>query len=123
MTLREIDRQLEKLYSTYENYNGITISTGITYEGNPINFLFQKENDKYVRIYTNKNFSEWIAWCTNGWTKAAPKIEKLAEIYGVQWDNDAGSLYIRFRRNELTLAQAVMRLQQAVSVVGCLGED
>jgi len=64
-----------------------------------------------------------MAWCPDGWTEAAPKIEKIAGMYGAVWDNDTGSLYIRFRRNELTLAQAVMRLEQAVSVVGCLGED
>ena len=120
MILHDIDRQLEKLYHTYENRDGINIFTGITLEGDPVSFLFQQEDEKYSRLTTNRNFSAWTAWCTNGWTEAAPKIEKLAAPYGVHWDNDTGSLYIRFRRNEMTLAQAVLRLQQAVAVVGSL---
>lgn len=120
MILQEIDRQMEKLYSTFETHEGICIATGIRYEGDAINFLFSQEDDKYARISTNRNFSEWIAWCTNGWTKAAPKIEKLAAIYGVRWDNEEGKLYIRFRRNEMTVAQAVLRLQQAVALIGAL---
>ncbi len=123
MILQDIERQMEKLYSTYENYDGISIATDITYEGDPVNFLFQQEDDKYARIMTNRNFSEWVAWCTGDWTKAAPKIEKLAAPYGVQWDNKEGKLFICFRRNEMTLAQAVMRLQQAVAVVGALGSN
>lgn len=123
MILQDIDKQSEKLYHTYENYNGTVIATGISYEGNPVNFIFNEENDKYSHISTSNNFSEWIAWRTNGWTKAAPRIEKIASFYGVQWNNETGSLYIRFRRNEMTVAQAVIRLQQAVAVVGCIGEE
>ena len=121
MIIRDIDRQMENLYSTYENSDGINIVTGITVEGDPVNFLFQQEDDKYSRLATNRNFFEWMAWCTGDLRKAAPKIEKIAAIYGVQWDAVAGRLYIRFRRNEMTLAQAVLRLQQAVSVVGAMG--
>lgn len=120
MILQDIDRQMDKLYCTYESFEGISIATRITFEGNPVNFLFQQEADKYARLTTNRNFSEWIAWCTNGWTQAAPRIQKLAAHYGVRWDNDNGSLYIRFRRNEMTLMEAIMRLQQAVAVVGAL---
>ena len=95
----------------------------MTLEGDPVNFLFQQEDDKYARLTTNRSFSEWMSWCTNGWTKAAPKITKLAAIYGVQWDNDTGSLYIRFRRNEMSVLQAVIRLQQAVCVGSSLGSN
>ena len=118
MMLHDIDRQMERLYAVYENPEGIVIATGITYDGEPINFLFCQEDDKHSCITTNRNFSEWMAWCTGGWAKAAPKIEKLAALYGVQWDNTEGKLYIRFRRNEMSLTQAVLRLQQAVAVVG-----
>ena len=37
------------------------------------------------------------------------------------WDNENGALYLRFRRNELTIAQAVIRLQQAVAVICEMG--
>ena len=123
MILQDINRRMEMLYRTFDSYEGIGIVTGITYEGDPVNFQFCQEDDKYARITTNRNFSEWMEWCTGDWQAAAPKIERLAAPYGVQWDSEEGKLFIRFRRNEMTLAQAVLRLQQAVAVVGALGSN
>lgn len=119
--LREINEQLEKLYCTHERNDVVSIGTWYTIEGDPVNFYFTLEDDKYVRITTNEIFSEWIASCTGDWRKATPTIERLASMYAVQWDPENGRLCIRFRRNEMTLAQAVMRLLQAVFVVGSLG--
>ena len=121
MIIRDIDRQMETLYSTYENREGLFIATGITFEGDPVNFQFLQEDDKYSCLATNRNFFEWMVWCTGDLKKASPQIEKIAAIYGVGWDADAGRLYIRFRRNEMTIAQAILRLQQTVSVVGAMG--
>jgi hypothetical protein len=121
MILEDISNQLDSLFCTYDALGGISIGTSISFEGDPTNFLFQQEDDKYARITTNRNFSEWMADCTSGWMKAAPRIEELAKPYGVQWDNENGALFIRFRRNEMSVAEAVMRLYRAVSVVGSLG--
>ena len=119
--LHKINEQLEKLYCTYELNDAVSIGTWYTIEGDPVNFYFTRETDKYVQITTNEAFSEWIASCTGDRRKAAPTIERLANMYAVQWDPEKGRLFIRFRRNEMTLAQAIMRLQQAVFVVGSLG--
>ena len=70
---------------------------------------------------THRNFSEWVAWSTGSWKRAAPDIQRLAARYGVQWDNENGALFLRFRRNEMSAAQAILRLQQAVYAVGALG--
>jgi len=121
MSLQEIKTQLEGLYRTYPARDCISINTHIFFEGEPVPFLFYQEDDKYSRIVTHRNFSEWVAWSTGAWKKAAPVIQRLAQPYGVQWDNENGALYIRFRRNELTVAQAILRLQQAVFVIGSLG--
>ncbi len=123
MILHDIDLALQKLYCTYETREGIAVSTGIRYEGDAVNFIFTQEDDKYACLATNRNFSEWVAWSTGNWKKAAPKIEKLAAIHGVCWDNAEGSLFIRFRRNEMTLAEAVLRLQQAAALVGSLESE
>ena len=119
--LQKINEQLEKLYCTYERGDCVSIGTWYTIEGDPVNFSFRQEDDKYARITTNRNFAEWMANCTGNWRKATPLIVQLAAMYGVQWDPEDGCLFIRFRRNEMTLAQAIMRLQQAVFVVGSLG--
>lgn len=120
MILEHIDQQLEKLYCTSQLSDSISIGTWYYIEGDPINFQYYQEDEKFSRIVTNRNFSEWIAWHTDGWRKAAPVIRKIVEPYGVQWDNEDGRLYIRFHRNEMTLAQAIMRLQQAVFVIGAI---
>lgn len=117
MILEDINRQLDRLYCTDDLKDGVSIGTWYTIEGDPINFIFYQEDEKYARIVTNASFSEWMAWCTNGWRKKAPVIERLAAFYGVQWDNEEGRLFIRFRRNEVSIAQAILRLQQAVFVV------
>ncbi len=121
--LKEINEQLDSLYRAYEgdNNTGTGIWTHIYLEGQPINFRFHQENEKFSRLVTTPNFSEWMAWATGDWKKAAPIIEALAKPYGVAWDNENGVLYLRFRRNEMSIAQAVLRLQQAVCVISALG--
>lgn len=119
--LKEIEQQLDTLYRAYEDGTALGIRTHMRLEGAPVNFLFYQEDEKYSRLVTNRNFSQWMAWCTGDWKKAAPMIEALAKPYGVQWDDENGALVLRFRRNEMTVAQAVMRLQQAAAVVCALG--
>ena len=121
MILQQIHDRLEMLYCTQELKDAISIGTWYTIEGDPINFHFIQEDDKYARLTTNRNFSEWMANCTGSWIQAAPVIAQLAGIYGVRWDPADGCLFIRFRRNEMTLSQAVLLMQQAVFVVGSLG--
>ena len=119
--LKDIDKQLDTLYRAYEDRSGVRIWTHMYLEGEPVNFQFIREDSKFSRLTTGPAFSRWMAWCTGDWKGAAPAIEALAKPYGVAWDNENGALYLRFRRNELTLAQAVLRLQQAVAVICQLG--
>ena len=119
--LNEISQQLDSLYHAYTDSPAIGIWTHMHLDGTPINFRFYREDDKFSRLTTDANFSEWMAYCTGDRKKAAPIIEALAKPYGVAWDNEMGALYIRFRRNEMTVAQGILRLQQAVAVVCALG--
>lgn len=119
--LKEINGQLDELYRAYADSPGIGIWTHMYLEGDPINFRFYQEDRKVSRLVTGPGFSEWMAWRTGNWKQAAPVIEALARPYGVAWDNENGALYLRFRRNEMTVAQAIMRLQQATAVICALG--
>ena len=119
--LKEINRQLDTLYRAYGDRGEIRIWTHIYIEGDPVNFIFSQEDNKYSRLTTPPVFAEWMAACTGNWRKAAPAIEKLAASYGVAWDNENGALYLRFRRNETSIAEAVIRLHQAVAVVSAIG--
>ena len=115
--LKEISEQLDTMYRVSENGSELNIWTHMSLDGDPINFRFVQIDDKFSRIFTTPNFSEWMACCTGDWKKAAPDIEKLARLYGVEWDNENGVLFLQFRRNEMTIAQGIMRLQQAVAVI------
>ena len=119
--LNEIRDQLDTLFRAYDDRGDLAIWTHMYLDGAPINFRFYQEDSKYSRIVTAPNFSEWMANCTGYWKKATPMIETLAKPYGVNWDPENGTLYIRFRRNEMTIAAAIMRLQQAVSLISALG--
>ncbi len=119
--LNEINAQLDTLFRAYDDGSALGIWTHMYLEGEPINFRFYQQDDKHSRLVTCPAFSEWMAWCTGDWKKAAPAIEALAKPYGVAWDNENGALFLQFRRNEMTVAQAIMRLQQAVAVVCALG--
>lgn len=119
--LREIDRQLDTLYRAYEDGAYLGIRTHMYLDGTPVNFRFYQQDDKISRLVTGPNFSEWMACCAGGWKAAASAIEALAKPYGVTWDSENGSLILQFRRNEMTIAQAVMRLQQATAVICALG--
>lgn len=119
--LNEINEQLDTLYRAYADGSAIGIWTHMYLEGDPVNFRFYQEDDKFSRLVTGPGFSEWMAWCTGDWKKAAPTIETIAKPYGVAWDNENGALFLRFHRNEMTIAQAILRLQQAVAIVCALG--
>lgn len=121
MYLEQVSNALDELYSTWDYFDSTIIHPKLYFDGDGMTFLFRLESDKYAEIRLSPNFAEWMAYATNGWKKAAPRIEQLAAPYGVSWDNEAGVLYIRFRRNEMTVAQAVLRLHQAALVVGSLG--
>lgn len=118
--LTDIKQQLGTLYSVYDAGTCLGIRTYIYLDGEPVNFLFYQEDSKYARLVTGPNFSQWMACCTGDWKKAAPTIEKLAAFYGAAWDTELGALVLRFRRNEMTVAQAVLRMQQAVAVICAL---
>ncbi len=119
--LNEISNQLDSFCRAYKDGADIGIWTHMYLEGDPINFRFHQEDNKFSTLTTGASFSEWMAYCTGNWKKASPTIHAIADIYGVVWDDENGSLSIRFRRNEMSIAQAVMRLQQAVAVICTLG--
>ncbi len=122
MNLKEVSRQLDELYSTHESFSGTIICPDIFFDGEEMNFIFSLEEEKFTRIEVSSNFAERMAWCTGDFRMAVPAIRRLAKPYGVEWDDEKGVLYIRFRRNEMSIARAVLRLEQAVLVVGSLGE-
>lgn len=64
--LKDIAKQLEKLYFAYDGRSDIVIATHMYLEGNPINFIFTMEDNNFSRLTTVPAFSEWMANSTGG---------------------------------------------------------
>ena len=122
MNLKEVNHRLNSWPDTQNSPDGIIIHPEIFFDGEEICFLFTQKEDKCARIQTTANLGERLACCTNDWKKATPIIQDLIRPYGVNWDENQGVLFLQFRRNEMSITQAVMRMIQAVFVVGSLGE-
>lgn len=123
MFLKEVSETLDCLYNSKELHDHTVIFPKVRFDGDSMFFRFRLEEEKYCLLETSDNFGEWLACCTpDGWKEAAPVIRRLAQPYGVDFDPATGRLFIRFRRNALTLAQAVLRLEQAMLVTGSLGK-
>lgn len=123
MFLKEVSDTLDNLYDAADMHDHTAIVPNIHFDGDGMFFRFRLEEDKYCTLESSDNFGECLACCApDGWKEAAPVILRYTKPYGVQFDDVNGRLFIRFRRNELTLAQAVLRLEQAMLVTGSLGK-
>ncbi len=123
MFLKEVSEMLDYLYAGKDLRDHTIIFPKVRFDGDSMFFRFRLEEEKYCLLETSDNFGEWLACCTpDGWKEAVPVIRRLADPYGVEFDAVKGRLFIRFRRNELPLAQAVLRLEQAMLVTGSLGK-
>lgn len=121
MILQDLCSQLDRLYQTTPYYEDqILIYPSLFFDGDGMRFTFRLEEDKYARIEISENFGEWMACYPGGWKAVEPHIRRFTEPFGVEWDGERGILFIRFRRNEMSVAQAVLRLEQAALVVGNL---
>lgn len=115
MFLEEVKNQLDTLFDTSDGNGYTTIDPHINYQGDKITFRFYLEDDKYSRIELSPDTSEILAYCAGG-NSAEAIMSKLSKPYNVEYDREKCVLFIRFRRNEMTLAEAVLRLEQATLV-------
>ena len=46
--------------------------------------------------------------------KYLPYIEKICARLGLSWDGEKGVLSLRFKRNDMTLSEAVMRMEEGI---------
>ena len=115
MFLKDVTNQMNTLFATSDGDGYTTIDPHINYQGDKITFRFYLEDDKYSRIELSPNASEILANCSGG-NSAEAIMSKLSKPYNVEYDREKCVLFIRFRRNEMTLAEAILRLEQATLV-------
>ena len=114
----------EALNGLYFSKNGDYISTGYYLNGEALGFHISFLEDKYVRICTNEAFALWFE---NVYVvereEYMPFVERICNRFGVAWSDGERCLFIKFRRNELSLAEAVTRLHAAALLCASLGHD
>ena len=118
--LNEIEKYVgENLFRAYPAGNQTRISSGIHMGGDGMPCRISFEEDKYCRLSTVNPFDEWMACALrDGWNSATEQIREIAGHFGVQWDEREGCLFIRFRRNEMSITQAMIRLHTAMRIIG-----
>ena len=118
--LNEIEKYVrENLFHAYPVGNQIHISSGVRMSGDGMPCRICFEEDKYCRISTVNPFDEWMAFVLrDGWYSSTDQIREIAGHFGVQWDEKEGCLFIRFRRNEMSITQAMIRLHTAMRIIG-----
>ena len=109
----------ESLFQAHAHAGYTQISSGVRFDGDSMPCRIFFEEDKYCRITSANPFDEWLAFTLrDGWMVATPQIQEIANHFGVQWDEKEGCLFIRFRRNELSITQALIRLHTAMRIIG-----
>ena len=100
------------------NHWGLDIALSAFFDGEGMAFHLEEVAPKTLKISTTKAFSEWLAYATLDYTQYEEEIRRVARIYGAEWDEEKGELFIRFKRNEMRVGQAYFRLLQAMGVIG-----
>ena len=115
------DVRFESTLARLYDVRGDRIITGTFWDGDSCNMIFQIKEDKYIEISSDENFEAFTedVFIENAedYTEYVKKINKR---YGTEWDEDKRRLYIRFRRNDMSISEAVMRLHGAMMLIAAL---
>lgn len=108
---------MDTLFETKDADGYTIIDPHIRFDSDKITFRFYLEDEKYSKIELSPNSREIIGYLIGNRESFSDTIEALASRYHVTWDKYTHLLFIRFRRNEMALSQAVMRLTQATQAI------
>lgn len=106
-------RAFELLYETQNmEERGQYIQTYLFLDGESTGIYYNTDG-KEIELKTDGNFSESL-WLFYEYEKYLPYIEKICARLGLSWDGEKGVLSLRFRRNDMTLSEAVMRMEEGI---------
>ena len=106
-------RAFELLFETQNmEERGQYIQTYLFLDGESTG-LYYNTDGKQIELKTDGNFSESL-WLFYEYEKYLPYIEKICDRLGLSWDGEKGVLSLRFRRNDMTLSEAVMRMEEGI---------
>ena len=108
------------LASLYNVRRGLIIS-GAFWDGDSCNMIFENLPDRNMRISSDETFEAFTETvfieCLEEYDEY---IKKINARYGTEWDSERRQLYIKFRRNDMTIGEAVTKLHGAMMLIGAL---
>lgn len=115
------DARFESTLARLYDVRGDRIITGTFWDGDSCTMIFKIKEDKYTEISSDENFE---AFTEDVFIENAEDykeyVKKINNRYGTEWDEDKRRLYIRFRRNDMSISEAVMRLHGAMMLIAAL---
>ena len=123
MTVKTVSQILKARYDAEDYYGqSIKMSTDIcsVCDGDGVVFFLTVEENHYTKITASSTLSDWLQYTVYGTNDYESRIQCVCERFDCTWDFDKKELFISFRRNEYTLAQAFFRLQQCAYILSSL---
>ena len=116
--MKYLCESLDMLFDVSEHAGITYVHPHLFFGGEESGFKLYTVDTHVCKITTDRSFSEWYGYVS---TDDEARFDKMTELicrrYGLEWDADELVLSITFRRNELTLAPALFRLEGAVLVL------
>ena len=112
-----IENALHGLYSVHGNL----IVSGFFWDGDSCNMHFEALPDRYMRISSDETFEAFTETAVIDYSEDYKEyIDRINERYGTAWDAEKRQMYLLFRRNEMSITEALTRLHGAMMLVGAL---
>lgn len=116
-----MDKEINSALSSIYDVRGDRIIPGTFWDGDGCTMIFESEDNKYIRISSDENFEAFTEQVfIECYEEYKEYVSDINERYGTLWDPRRRQLYIRFRRNDMSIAEAVTKLHGAMMLVAAL---
>ncbi|MBQ9070733.1 MAG: hypothetical protein IJY23_05235 [Clostridia bacterium] len=113
----EIESVLHEIYDVRSGF----IIPGTFWDGDGCKILFEQEEDKNIRLSSCENFEAFTEQVfIDNFEDYTEYVSKINKRFGTAWDSKRRQIYIRFRRNDMSIAEAVTRLHGAMMLIAAL---
>ena len=121
MNCREIEKELTPYYRAVGE-GPFRILPNMMLDGDGAVFFLHIEG-RELTLTTDEVFKNYYIFGLGSELDYLPYLDKICARFGVAWDRETYSLSLHFRRNDMTLAEALTKLESAARLIAGLGEN
>ena len=115
-----ISKNLDTLYSVTDGIEHLYIDSGMSLDGVGTVLIFTIEEGRYMKLSCDRNFMEWFDGALEFYDEYIGSINAICARFGVTFDESQGCVYLRFRRNEMSITAAVTKMHGALQLLASL---